>query len=138
MNDKTSKLVQWFLYALMGISALLGILFYAGAIDADYVIYWGYALLVILILTTLITAVSNLIQHPKGAIKLAIVLGAMVLIAIISYTLSTNNFTPVQIEKMSTSVSTSRIVGAGLYVTYVMFAAAILAIIYSAVSRTFK
>jgi hypothetical protein len=43
-----------------------------------------------------------------------------------------------QLEKMEISETTSRMVGAGLFFTYFLAAVAILAIIYSAVSRMFK
>jgi uncharacterized membrane protein len=138
MSDKTSKLIQWFLYLLMGISAVLGILFYTNAIKSDLLMYWGYLLLAVLILVTLAASLSNLFMHPKGAIKFAIILGGMVLIAIISYSVSTNTFTALQLEKMDITESTSKMVGAGLYITYVMFGAALLSIIYTAVSRIFK
>jgi len=44
MSEGLSKILSITLYALLGISALLGVLFYTEAIGADSIIYWCYTL----------------------------------------------------------------------------------------------
>lgn len=138
MSDTLSKVVQWFLYLMLGISALFGVLFYADVIGVNLLLTWGYALLGVTILATLIAAFSNILFNPKGSLKVLIILVIMAVVAIISYVFSTNEFTSAQLEKMRITETTSKLVGAGLLFTYFLAAVAILAIIYSAVSRIFK
>ena len=138
MSDTLSKVVQWFLYLMLGISALFGVLFYADVAGENLLLTWGYALLGITILATLIAAVSNILLKPKGSLKVLVIVAIMAVVAVISYVFSTNEFTSAQLEKMQITETTSKLVGAGLLFTYFLAAVAILAIIYSAVSRIFK
>jgi hypothetical protein len=138
MSDKLSKIVQWFLYAMLGVSALFGVLFYIGTISEDLLLTWGYVLLGVTVLATLIAAFSNILLKPKGSLKILVILAVMVVVAIISYTLSSNEFSAAQLEKMQITAATSKMVGAGLMFTYFLAVVALLAIVYSAVSRMFK
>ena len=138
MSDNMSKIVQWFLYAMLGLSALFGILFYTDTISEDLLLYWGYILLIIVIVATLLAAIGNILLKPKGSLKVVIILAVMVVVGIISYALSSNELSAAQLEKMQITASTSKLVGAGLYFTYFMAAVALISIIYSAVSRMFK
>jgi len=138
MSDKLSKIVQWFLYAMLGVSALFGVLFYIGTISEDLLLTWGYVLLGVTVLATLIAAFSNILLKPKGSLKILVILAVMVVVAIISYTLSSNEFSAAQLEKMQITAATSKMVGAGLMFTYFLAIVALLAIVYSAVSRMFK
>lgn len=138
MTDRTSKILQWFLYALLIISAVLGILFYMDFGRADILIYWGYALLGFTFIITVLASLSSLLLKPKSAVKFLITLGIMVVLGIVAYSLATNEFSPLQLEKMDISEIGSRIVGAGLIFMYILAGLAILAIFYSAISSVFK
>ena len=117
---------------------LFGILFYTDTISEDLLLYWGYILLIIVIVATLLAAIGNILLKPKGSLKVVIILAVMVVVGIISYALSSNELSAAQLEKMQITASTSKLVGAGLYFTYFMAAVALISIIYSAVSRMFK
>lgn len=138
MSDKLSKIVQWFLYAMLGISALFGVLFYMGSVSEDLLLTWGYILLGVTILATLLAALSNILLKPKGSLKILVIVAVMVVVAIVSYALSSNEFSAAQLEKMQITAATSKMVGAGLVFTYILAIVALLAIVYSAVSRIFK
>lgn len=138
MSDKIAKIVQWFLYGLLIISALLGILFYADVVSVDLLLNWGYVLLVLIIAATLITAVMGLVRNPRGSLKFLTMFAVVVVVGIISYALSTNDYSVTELEKLKITASTSRMVGAGLYLTYFLGIVAILSIIYATVSRIFK
>jgi hypothetical protein len=71
-------------------------------------------------------------------LKILLVLAGMVVVAVLSYVFSTNELTAAQLEKYNITETTSKLVGAGLVFTYFLAAVAILAIVYSAVSRMFK
>jgi hypothetical protein len=138
MTDRTSKILQWFLYALLIISVVLGVLFYAGSGGADNMIYWAYVLLIFGVAITVLAAIINLFINPRGSVKFLILLGVMVIIAIVSYSVSTNEFNAFQLEEMEVTETTSRLVGAGLIFMYALAALAILSILFSTVSRIFK
>jgi len=138
MTDKSSKLLQILLGAILAISALLGILFYANVISDDVVLYWGYILVIVTAAITIIAPLIYLIFNLKSAVKFFIILGAMVVLAIISYVLSGNEFSSLQLEQMKSTAETSVTVGAGLIFLYILAALAILSIIYASVSRIFK
>jgi hypothetical protein len=123
---------------MLGISALFGVLFYLDIISENLLLNWGYVLLGVTILATLIAAFSNILLKPKGSLKILLILAIMVVVAIVSYFLSTNEFTTAQLEKLQITETTSKLVGAGLFFTYFLAAVALLAIVYSAVSRMFK
>ena len=138
MTDKSSKLLQILLGAILAISALLGILFYANVISDDVVLYWGYILVIVTAAITVIAPLIYLIFNLKSAVKFFIILGAMVVLAIISYVLSGNEFSSLQLEQMKSTAETSVTVGAGLIFLYILAALAILSIIYASISRIFK
>ncbi len=138
MKDKTAKLIQWLLLGMMGISALLGILFYVGVASTDIFLYWGYLLMVLSIAVTLFVMVIQFIKAPKGSRKLLYVLVLLVVLGIISYAISGNEFTAIYLEKYSITTKTSKIIGAALIFTYFVAAGTILTFIYTSVSRFFK
>ena len=138
MTVLASKILRIFLGALLAISALLAILFYVDVLSDDILIYWGYFLLILTAAITIIFPIVFLILNPKNSIKIFIALGLMVVIAIISYSLSQVSFTEFQLEKLETTATTSRYVGAGLIFTYILASLAVLSIIYASISRIFK
>ncbi len=77
-------------------------------------------------------------QNPKNALKLLAVLVGFVIIGFICYSIAGNAFDNIRLEELKTTASVSRIVGAGLYFTYIVGGAAIVAIIFSGISGVFK
>lgn len=139
MSDKISKIIQWSLYILMGLSALVGILFYTNTGgNIDLVLYWGYVLVILVLAVTLLGAVLNLMQNPKGSIKLLIALALIVVVFFVSYALSKNTFSPVMLEKKQTTATTVRLVGAGLFILYLTALASIGVILYTTIAKFFK
>ena len=138
MTDKSGKILQWLLGLLLAISALLGILFYANVISDDVIMYWAYILVVLTAVITIVAPIIYFLFNIKSAIKFLIMLGIMIVLAIIAYSLAGNEFTGIQLEKMKSSVEASKIVGAGLIFTYFLACLAILSIVYASISRIFK
>ena len=138
MTVLASKILRIFLGVLLAISALLMILFFLNVVSIDTVIYWGYFLLIFTAVIVILFPIVNLIMNPKNSIKIFISLGVMVVIAIIAYSLSQVNFTELQLEKLGTTTSTVKYVGAGLIFTYILASLAVLSIVYASISRIFK
>lgn len=138
MNDNLSKYVGWVLIALMGLSAIFGVLFYTGAITESFLLRWSYILLVAGIIIAIASPIYSYVQNPQNAVKLLISVGIVAVVAIISYSLAGNSFSEIKLEQMKITEHTSKLVGMGLLFTYITAGFAILAVIFSSVSKLLK
>jgi len=148
MSDKVSKILSMSLYAVMGISVLLLILFYLTdeqptdeqsprEIIQGLLIFWTYLLIAIAAVLAVVFPIIFMIRNPKGTKKTLIGVGALVLVFLIAYLIASDEVLP-KFEKYGVDSSLSKQVGMGLIATYLFGFGAIGAIIYSAFSRIFK
>ncbi|MCU0370620.1 MAG: hypothetical protein MUC31_04325 [Bacteroidales bacterium] len=138
MDDKKFKYIQWLLYGLMGLSALFTLLFYLSPSNPDMLLYWMYALLILSGVVTLASSLFVILKNPKGSFKILGVVGAMIVLGIISYALSKNTYPAEVLEKYNISANGVKMVGAGLIMTYFIMLIAIGVFIYTSLSRFFK
>ena len=135
------KLAKYLKWILLGISAILLVVFFLlphnSASDAmvDTYIFWAYILVAITLVLVLAFLLIDVSKSKKSLIAfLAIIVGAVALVAICwmlapGGEVTTNAAYTPQVSKFS---------DAALYVTYVMVAASILAIVASAISNAIK
>jgi len=138
MTVLASKILRIILAVLLAISALLAILFYVNVVSDDLLIYWGYFLVIFTAVITIFFPIVNLITNPKSSIKIFIGIGMMVVLAIVSYSLSTVGMTDLQLEKLEVTASIAKLVGAGLIFTYILAALAVISIIFAGISKILK
>lgn len=138
MSDKLFKYVQWLLYLLMGLSALFVILFYISPANPDLILYWMYALLILSGVVIFSVSTYAMVKNPKGSYKALMAVAGMVVLALLSYLLSKNTFSPAMLEKYSISANGVRWVGAGLVTTYIMLVISIGALVFASVNKFFK
>ena len=138
MKDSIANITKWILYVLMAIVALLGILFYTGYLSVDSFINGAKWLLVLSVAIMVVSPVYTFIVHPKNLVKLLISLGLFVVIIVIGYSMAGNTFTDLELETLKTNAETSKLVGMGLYVTYIAFGLTILSAIYASIVKVFK
>jgi hypothetical protein len=139
MSDKLSKIVQWFLYILLGLSAVMGILFFTNTGGrVNLILCWGYFMFFLAIATLLLITGLNIMRNPKGSVKILIAIALMAVVFFISYSMSSNSFSPSQLEKMKITESTVRFVGAGLLILYVLGLGAIGVVIYTSIAKFLK
>jgi hypothetical protein len=138
MTVLASKILRIFLGVLLAISALLAALFFLKVVSDDMLIYWGYFLVILTAVITILFPLAFMIMNPKGSIKIFIALGLMIIVAIIAYSLAEVGLSDHMIEKLKTSADTAKYVGAGLIFTYIMACLAVLSIIYASISKIFK
>ena len=138
MTEKKFKYIQWMLYGLMAISAIFTILFYLNPSSPDILLYWGYALFIFSGIVVLTVSISGMLKNPKGSYKVLIIVGGIVVLAILSYALSSNTLTPIELEKYSITAKGVKMVGAGLLMTYFIGLGAIGVFIYTSLYRYFK
>ena len=138
MIDKIANITRWILYVLIAIVAILGVLFYTDNLSSDGIINGATYMLYLGIAVMIISPIYSFISHPKNIVKLLISLGLMVVVIVIGYSMADNTFTDLELETLKTTAETSKLVGMGLYVTYISFGLAILAALYASIIKAFK
>lgn len=98
----------------------------------------GYIAFAITAFLTILFPIIFIIQNPKNALKLLMVLGGVVVIGFICFSLASNTFNIVQLESLDTTAETSKAVGAALYFTYIIGGLAVASIIFSGIAGLFK
>jgi hypothetical protein len=138
MVDKIHNITKWILILLLLFAAIATITFYTGVLSEDTLINMGIGLVVATAAITILGALFNIVAQPKSAIKMGISLVVFVVVFGVAYSLAGNHLTPLQLEEYHITEETSKLVGMGLYGTYIFFGLAVLAILYSAVVKAFK
>ncbi len=104
----------------------------------DVGIYLTYALIAICVLAVLIFAVARIVSHPEGAKSALIGIGGLVVLGIIAYFLSSGADANTTYADLEVSEGTSRMVGSGLLILYIVMGLTVLSIIYVEITRLFK
>lgn len=106
-----------------------------GDFMANYGIIICYILFAVAALAAVVFPVLQLVQNPKNAKGALVGIGALVVVLGISYVLA-SDVNPTKIEDLS--AETVKRVGTGLYAFYILAAVAIVATVYSEVSKLLK
>jgi len=138
MKDNIANITRWILYLLLAFVALSGLLFYIKVIDSETFINVGKLLLIIGVAIMVISPIYGFITNPQNIVKLLISIGAVVVVVIIAYSIASNNFSDYQLEDLKTTAETSKLVGMGLFVTYIAFGLTVVAVLYASVVKLFK
>ncbi len=152
MSGKLAKIINIFLWVIMGISLLLAILFYLGKVVpgtedttmeepviTETFLRWAYIMAVGAAAATLIFSVVNMILNPKSIKQTIIgIVGAAVLI-VIAYALSSDQILSMPgYDGTGNEPITLKWAGTALYATYILAGLAILSIVYSEIAKFFK
>jgi len=138
MKDKVANFTRWILYVLLILSAVPGILFYLGAMSTDAFLNWGKFLLVLGVAVIIIAPMFTVLVNPKNLLKMLLSVVLLVVVLGVAYSMATNQLSALQLETYNITAETSKLVGMGLYATYISFGLSILAILYSGVIKLFK
>jgi hypothetical protein len=139
MKDTIFNITRWILYVLLAGVLVSGLLFmFTDVLSVDGMLNWSKLLLYIGVAVMVISPIYGFIINPQNAVKILISLGLLAVIIIISYSIAGNTFTELQLETLKATSATSRIVGAGLNVTYFALVAAVLAAVFSSFVKVFK
>ncbi len=137
MSNSINKILSISLYALLGLSTLFGVLFYAGALGTETLMYWCYILMGISIVIAVVFSIANMIKIPKSAKSAIIGIAALVVVLLISYALASDEVTEAYADFIS-GPEASRRVGMGLIAMYILGIGAIASILFSGISKLFK
>ncbi len=135
MNNKLFSII---LYALLGISALLSVLFFLDVVSEGMLINWCYILLGIAAVSAIIFPVITMAQNPKNAKNALIGIVGLAVVFAIGYAMAGNEEVFDASAKLLADESTSQLSEAGLNAFYILGVGAIGVIIFSEVSKIFK
>jgi hypothetical protein len=136
MNNINPKFYSITLLSLMGISALLFILFMLGTIGESLLIGWCYLLFGIAVIVAIIFPIVGMIKNFKSAKYSLIGVGALVVIYLIGLAISTDE--SYSIGDRVVEGSASKYSEAGLITFYTMIILAVVAIVYTEISKALK
>jgi hypothetical protein len=138
MKDKIGNITRWILYLLLALSVIPGLLFYADMLDTEMFINWSIILLFVAVGIMVISPIYGFIINPQNIVKMLISIVVMAVVIIVAYSVAGNEFTSLRLEELKTTAETSRLVGMGLYATYITFGLTVVAILYSSIIKLFK
>ena len=138
MKDSIANITKWILYLLVAFSVIPGVLFYTGMLDTDIFLNWAYLLLLVAVFIMVISPIYEFIINPQNIVKMLVGIAVMVVIVGVAYSLAGNNFTDYRLEELQITSDTSKLVGIGLFTTYITFGLTIIAIIYNSIIKLFK
>lgn len=134
------KLIKWITWALMIIGVVLTVyVFVAGGNDSsvNLLIYWAYVMVVLAICSILFGIFRDCLVNKKALLKIGIVLGGALVLIGLAYVLAPGS-PAIGYTGEPVSDGTLKLTDAVLNLTYFSVAAAILAIIASAVIDAVK
>ncbi|MFT5666170.1 MAG: hypothetical protein ACI9DK_000348 [Vicingaceae bacterium] len=137
MSGGLSKILPIVLYVLLGVSALLGVLFYGGVVDTELLMTWCYLLMVLATASAIIFPILAMTKDPKAAKNALIGVGALAIVFGISYALAGDEMTP-KYAKFISSSEESKLVSTGLVAFYILAIAAVVSIFSSVFVKLFK
>jgi len=152
MSGRLKTIINIILWVLIGISLIILIFFYFGKVVpgtkgtnmeepviTDLALRWSYFMALIATLATLGFSLMNLILNPKALKQTLFVLLGTIVLVVVSYLLASNQvLTITGYEGTDNNPETLKIVGTGLYATYILAGLALLSIAYVEIAKYFK
>ena len=140
MDNKLLKICKYGLWGVMSvIVVLLAICAFMGEASADLQMYMTYALVILLVLAILFSPIYGVIVNPGSVKKIAIAIGAFVVIALVAYLISPGaTLSQEYLESMNVTASAEAICDFLMMFVYIMLGGTFLAAIGSAVYKLFN
>lgn len=134
-----SKLFTIILAILLGISAILSLLFFlTDAISEGLMLTWCYILMAIAAATAIIFPILTMAQNPKKAKNALIGIVGLVVVCLIGYFMASGDDYYAANGELLADAASAKKSEAGLIAFYIMAAVSIGAVIYAEVSKMFK
>jgi len=136
------KLLNIFFYVIMALSAVIAIYFFWDQYNEGRVgvlLYWTYILFALAIVLALVFGLFNASGNKQSIKKMAISIGFIVAVFGVSYLLASGGHTAVTAALPDPpSEFTLKLTDTGLIAAYILFAGALLAILFGAVLSTIR
>lgn len=131
--------IKYLAYILMGISALVGLLFYMNVVSEGLLLTWAYILVITAAVTSLLFPLLNFVTNPKkglGTLVGVLVLGVIIFI---SYLMGSDEVMNILGYTGPDNVpSTLKLTDMGIFTMYFLLFGAFIAIIVTEVLSFFK
>ncbi len=156
MSDTLSRILRIVLALLIAVSFAMTLWFYftASGIESsletetkieqfgsvlEYFVDWTYVLLFLAAGGTILFAVLDIVLNPKGAVRTLIPVAILAVIVGVAFSTASSDllYMP-NYDGAGNEPTTLKWAGTSLYVTYILFAGAFVAIVVSEVSKIFK
>ncbi len=103
----------------------------------DIGLYLLYALLIIALAAAIIFPIVHLLKDPKALVKTGIGIGIIVVVFGLSYALA-DSAVSLKAAALGVTESSSKLIGAGLNMFFIVLGLAALSLLYSEISKAFK
>ncbi|MEQ8425649.1 MAG: hypothetical protein RIA63_13120 [Cyclobacteriaceae bacterium] len=103
----------------------------------DIGLYVGYGLFLVALLAAVVLPLINALKSPKDLAKSGMGLGAMVVVFLISFGLAGSEVTA-KYTAQGINESSSKLIGAGLTMFYIVFIGALVGIVFSEINKALK
>ena len=139
-----NKFLRIFGILLLGVSALFGILFYAGGETGgtpDYtntVLIWAAILAGLAAILSLVFPLIQMVTHPKKARGSLLGILVLVVIGLIAYSLASSEPLTFAKENPQNVPDILKQAGTGLITMYILLGVGIVSIIFTEISKVFK
>ena len=135
-HSLVDKIVKIFSWILMGVSALVALLFYTNSISEAPYIIWAYVLVGLASAMALVFPIIYFVNNPKNAIKALVGIGALGLIFLIGYLVA--DTTPIvtatsELDPNFSDPTVLRLADTGLIMTYILMFVAVLALLLTGI-----
>jgi magnesium-transporting ATPase (P-type) len=145
MSSAITKYISILFYVLMGISALLGALFYLDLTSENLFLIWTYILFGGAAIATFIFSIVGLFMNQKAAKRSLVSFGIVAVIILVGYILASGEILTFsgyeeffyENNSMDPNVF-SKLVGTSLYTMYIFGIVAIVSMFYSEISKLFR
>lgn len=104
----------------------------------DIGLYLGYLMMFLALLTAVAFPVLHAIRNPKELAKSGIALGSLLVIFFIAYSVAGGEVTPKYVSLGVSTEFSSKLIGAGLTMFFIVFVIAVIGMIYSEISKSLK
>lgn len=140
MQEKTRKLLLYVSLGIAVIVAVFAILFAANQQTFGWAFDLAFWVLIVYIVVSLLVwlfyGILSLRYKPKKAIIFA---GAVVVVAVAAILLSLGDTMPIEtLQRYDTSETAAKLIAIACYTTYIVVIGAVVLLIYSAISKSFK
>ena len=152
MSGKYIKIINYILYALLGVSLTLVLVFYLGnlvpgtegtsmeePVITETLLRWAYVMAIGAAVITVGFSIFNMIINPKGLKQGLFVLVGVVILFGAAYLLASDQILSIETyEGTQNEPITLKWTGTGLYAMYILAGGAVLSILYSEIAKYFK
>jgi hypothetical protein len=104
----------------------------------DIGLYIGYFMMFVATLSAVAFPVIHAVKNPKEIAKSGIALVSLLIVFFIAYSLAGGEVTPKYVSLGVSTEFSSKLIGAGLTMFFIVFVIAVIGMIYSEISKSLK